>query len=617
MGDFLLTTNDRVVGARKKIQRLRTNFAFGWTGLVSAALSIGQHLDTALGEDHVTEAALVSALRSFPATNPREMGVKLIGWLIDDRELCFTWWSNSPERVSFPTECIEGTGAPLFKKLSGMVMTPPDLEVPKRALGFASCLMSDEAGFWKNRKEGFGEAYEILCWRDGSFQYVSDVAYTFAQAEFDSLGRLLRTFPVPWAFQYLAVGEYAMLERFEVEKPLQISRTLFAPIIGDTKAERGKHLANLSSGAPLFKTPEWVCMYMAFVHARETPEPVDLEPHVMVADPTKNTPPYPRFQVLLESDSSRVIVGLPPDAYIKERYDYVMTRRNDEKPSDRTWREYQATTDPLHDISLKLQQAHDQFVALDASIGEYLNTAYTLVTSVYEVDQIVVRVVRFKRPIPPEWSITVGDIIHNLRSALDYLVFQLVILETGAAPTSIGNQFPIAHTESTFDSAQDHMLAGVGSKATVLIRSLQPFVTGEGAKSPLRHLREISNQGKHGEVTLVCAGTDQRIPDQTVGGYGGPLLILSTPGPRGNEAPVYGRKIPAGPEPLLERAKKIKLPSRDVGVLMTFEKPAIDFALGASQIILAIGTRVSEIVERVKKEMFGLQSPPPSSTGSR
>jgi hypothetical protein len=32
-------------------------------------------------------------------------------------------------------------------------------------------------------------------------------------------------------------------------------------------------------------------------------------------------------------------------------------------------------------------------------------------------------------PMDPQWSLLVGDVVHNLRSALDHLAWQLVILD--------------------------------------------------------------------------------------------------------------------------------------------------------------------------------------------
>src|ERR1700683_2196431 len=49
--------------------------------------------------------------------------------------------------------------------------------------------------------------------------------------------------------------------------------------------------------------------------------------------------------------------------------------------------------------------------------------------------------------IPPEWSVIIGEILFNLRSALDHLAYQLVILDKGT-PTD-QTKFPVR--ESPFD----------------------------------------------------------------------------------------------------------------------------------------------------------------------
>lgn len=50
---------------------------------------------------------------------------------------------------------------------------------------------------------------------------------------------------------------------------------------------------------------------------------------------------------------------------------------------------------------------------------------------------------------PLRWSVTLGDALHNLRSALDHLIWQLVILNTGKRGGR-ENLFPITVTGSAY-----------------------------------------------------------------------------------------------------------------------------------------------------------------------
>ena len=60
--------------------------------------------------------------------------------------------------------------------------------------------------------------------------------------------------------------------------------------------------------------------------------------------------------------------------------------------------------------------------------------------------------------IPAMLGILIGETIYNLRAILDYLVYELAILDSGQIQK--GTQFPIEDTESEFDS-QSYLLSSV------------------------------------------------------------------------------------------------------------------------------------------------------------
>ena len=62
-------------------------------------------------------------------------------------------------------------------------------------------------------------------------------------------------------------------------------------------------------------------------------------------------------------------------------------------------------------------------------------------------------VFRQHEPFPPEISLAVGDVLHALRSALDSLVYGIVLSERGELSESEERacQFPIAATPTMFD----------------------------------------------------------------------------------------------------------------------------------------------------------------------
>src|ERR1700680_4335876 len=92
-----------------------------------------------------------------------------------------------------------------------------------------------------------------------------------------------------------------------------------------------------------------------------------------------------------------------------------------------------------------------------------------------------------RRP-QPLISILIGEICYNLRSALDYLVYELAILDSGTIQD--GTQFPIDNTPQKFSGHKRSMLKGLSLKHIAAIEGLQPYSGIAWTKI----LRDISNQ---------------------------------------------------------------------------------------------------------------------------
>jgi len=100
---------------------------------------------------------------------------------------------------------------------------------------------------------------------------------------------------------------------------------------------------------------------------------------------------------------------------------------------------------------------------------------------------------------PPIISILVGEIIYNLRAALDYLVYELACFD--AKHIVEDTQFLIEDFEKDFLSHSKRRLKGINSSHIAAIRRLQPFDRCDWTK----RLRDISNPDKHMQLTIVDA----------------------------------------------------------------------------------------------------------------
>jgi hypothetical protein len=105
--------------------------------------------------------------------------------------------------------------------------------------------------------------------------------------------------------------------------------------------------------------------------------------------------------------------------------------------------------------------------------------------------------------IPARIALIIGDVLQNLRSSLDYLIWELV-LTTGYKPTD-KSAFPICDYQAAFKmELRRHRLDDIPTPARTTIEGLQPYWSGEGQQQHhnLRVLDDLSNISKHRRVAL-------------------------------------------------------------------------------------------------------------------
>ena len=102
-----------------------------------------------------------------------------------------------------------------------------------------------------------------------------------------------------------------------------------------------------------------------------------------------------------------------------------------------------------------------------------------------------------KREPPLRFGVILGDCLHNLRSALDHLVWQVALLD-GNTPDR-NAQYPIASkSERQFEDMAKRQLAGLNDRHRAMIKDTQPFHRGaDAATHPLSMLANLSNTDKH------------------------------------------------------------------------------------------------------------------------
>ena len=162
--------------------------------------------------------------------------------------------------------------------------------------------------------------------------------------------------------------------------------------------------------------------------------------------------------------------------------------------------EYRPDEPSLVGPRLKFERAEEQLSRVEKALVEYLDTDPCDIPDEPERkgEWAIIRL-RAIRTLPdPRWGVRIGEFLHDLRSALDNLVWQLVLLN-GETPWC-KNQFPIYTERAPSQHRLDEMLRGVRADHRAQIEDLQAY-HGEHVhvqiKAALAWLALLSNIDKH------------------------------------------------------------------------------------------------------------------------
>jgi hypothetical protein len=217
---------------------------------------------------------------------------------------------------------------------------------------------------------------------------------------------------------------------------------------------------------------------------------------------------------------------------------------------------------PLDGCWSKLARAEAHLDALDTDIRAWLKVHEQSAISGHFYPEAKLQAYWWDVPDPPlMWGIQVGDVVHNLRSALDHLVWQLSKTPKSGVG---GNQFPILKDEPQqgFDArTKGGMLYGVPGPERTKIEGLQPYIRDPGAKdnNALVLLNDLSNTDKHQLVHFLAFQWNPATPPfRAFGGNGdvGAINFIWVPPDRqlkpGAVLACFGVVDVRGPNPQVE-----------------------------------------------------------------
>jgi len=163
----------------------------------------------------------------------------------------------------------------------------------------------------------------------------------------------------------------------------------------------------------------------------------------------------------------------------------------------------------LASCRLKIERAKEHFTILGSELLAWANTKSMRIVKetndTGSIHRVFVEVIE-QAPLD-RWSLVAGDCVHNLRSALDNLVYAVAIYQTGKSPPQDEKvlQFPIVSKQANF-SGQVYRIKSLSPAVQTEIEKLQPYNRPHFQLPPLLELlSELNNQDKHKTVNVVAA----------------------------------------------------------------------------------------------------------------
>jgi hypothetical protein len=150
----------------------------------------------------------------------------------------------------------------------------------------------------------------------------------------------------------------------------------------------------------------------------------------------------------------------------------------------------------------KIGRANEHLSSLQSEARQYLaSQPYKIATRRDPESRRLIYFMSEVRTTPPRLSAMIGDVIHNLRAALDHLAYQLVWVGAGKVPGS-HVYFPIADSREIYLEQRRKQLKGAAPNAIAAVDALTPY---RGSNNVLWKLHKLNNVDKH--RVLLTAGS--------------------------------------------------------------------------------------------------------------
>jgi hypothetical protein len=150
----------------------------------------------------------------------------------------------------------------------------------------------------------------------------------------------------------------------------------------------------------------------------------------------------------------------------------------------------------LSAIRVKIARAKHHLGEVKRQIESFMeSTPYKVGTKRDPATRKLIYYVAGVSETPSSIAAATGDVLQNLRSALDHLAFRLVTVGLGGYPPHPRKiMFPIADTQAQYQNNRDQGTKGARAAAVAALDAIQPY---QGGNDRLWQLHSLNNIDKH------------------------------------------------------------------------------------------------------------------------
>lgn len=256
-----------------------------------------------------------------------------------------------------------------------------------------------------------------------------------------------------------------------------------------------------------------------------------------------------------------------------------------------------ARVEVMERLFAKLVRATKQIGELDALFTEFINCQKDVIMfhddlSLGQRTYYMAEV----RPVSLPIAAQIGDIIHNLRSALDHVVFHM--RDIHKAPAIKMGSFPITETSTDYYSSKyRRRIEDLPQPAIDVIDSFKPY---KGGNDTLWRLHSLDIQDKH--RLLITAGTRYRLRSITTEELNRHLAEFRKSNPRLTEGDLVGTHVSPSVSrfPMKNGDELMSFPINDLNQDVSF---TFDIAFNEADIV---GELVTEVLARMTSEVAAI-----------